>query len=840
MPVWLSSRVWLGVALALGAALRLWGLATGPPVWHPDEFYLVYTPLNFFSGNLDPGQGMAAFYPGFHYYLLAVCYGLFLMICQVVEGVSFTEVLALYYFWQPDAILLIARLVSVAFGVGTIWWGALLAKQLGGRTAAVAAAMLLAVGVIHVRQSPLAAVDVPMTFWYVGAVWAAVRLLQCERWRDYVLAGALVGLAAASKYPGALAGAATVVAHLVARRSLLDIRIWGAGLVALGCFALASPYTFLHVGDFIARFGDEFAHLQRGRGEQGAGWWYHLVYSLRYNLGWGGLVWVLVALVMLVRQRTQAGWVLVAGLVGYYLFMGSGKLVFVRYALPLMALQAVLVGYAISRVVRARRWQIMLLAATLVPPLYGSLRVAHLQGATDTRTLARTWLEERVPSGTRIANFGGWAGDVQVRNFESLWLHLTHFERYYGRERLESALGFLERELAPHYWYVVHSGIRQHENGAWDLVRGKSTPYVVLHRHALSYSQVDSVFADRLKKLGRRVAFFAPQGLRDSQPQYDDIDAYYIPIGEFEALRQPGPEIEIWHLDSYETPSPQRQTARQVFAAGYAAWALRELADKRVQQAMDYLAFALKLDLKNAEALTVLARANTEQGRLAEAEEIYEQLVFLYPETARFHYQRAQVLFRAGERSIPHFRRALQLQPNHPTTHHNLAVALSRLGEGEAAVAHWQQSIERDPFYASPYRNIGLYYSAAGHYGRAIAFLKKAVQLEPERADFHNELAVAHIGLQQYETAIIHWQKVTELKPEQEQAFYNIAVAYQHGLGRPDEAVAYWEKYLASAEPRADAYVQLITALNSLGRREQAERWTQLFSAKFPDLPQPR
>ena len=35
--------------------------------------------------------------------------------------------------------------------------------------------------------------------------------------------------------------------------------------------------------------------------------------------------------------RRRAGWVVLAGFVGYYLFMGSGKLIFVRYALPLLA-----------------------------------------------------------------------------------------------------------------------------------------------------------------------------------------------------------------------------------------------------------------------------------------------------------------------------------------------------------------------------------------------------------------------------------------------------------------------------------------------------------------------
>jgi 4-amino-4-deoxy-L-arabinose transferase-like glycosyltransferase len=71
-----------------------------------------------------------------------------------------------------------------------------------------------------VRQSPVAGADVPMTLFFVLAVGAALRLQQRDTWRDYALAGALVGVAAALKYQGALAGIALLVVHLASRRRL--------------------------------------------------------------------------------------------------------------------------------------------------------------------------------------------------------------------------------------------------------------------------------------------------------------------------------------------------------------------------------------------------------------------------------------------------------------------------------------------------------------------------------------------------------------------------------------------------------------------------------------------
>ena len=97
--------------------------------------------------------------------------------------------------------------------------------------------------------------------FFIGAVCASVRLLQWDRVRDYVLAGGLVGLAAAYKYPRALAGIAVVVAHLLMRG------LWLSGMAAVGTFALFSPYTLLDFGAFESHFSAQVAQMERGRGE---------------------------------------------------------------------------------------------------------------------------------------------------------------------------------------------------------------------------------------------------------------------------------------------------------------------------------------------------------------------------------------------------------------------------------------------------------------------------------------------------------------------------------------------------------------------------------------------
>ena len=800
------NRIWWALLLALAAALRLWGLVAGPPEWHADEFYLVYVPLKFFSGELNPGQGLTAFYPGLHYYVLAVIYGVFLLVGSLATGASFLETLAQYYFWQPETVLLIARLTSVGFAVATVWWVGRLAAKVGGESVGLYAGALMAVGVIYVRQSSLAAVDVPMAFWYVGAVWFAVRLLSVDQWRDYALAGALVGLAAATKYPGALSGAATAVAHLAAGRSLRDGRIWAAGLAAIGAFIIASPYTLLDYATFAQRFGGEYGHLQRGRGELGSGWWYYLSFCLRYNTGWLGMALAAAGTVWVVRERRREGWVVLAGFIGYWLFMGSGKLVFVRYALPLMALQAVLAACVIGAL-PWRRWRVVLVVLALAEPCYGALRVAQLQGAVDTRAEARAWIERQLPAGAGLANFGGWAGDVPLANFETLWLRLKHFERDYGRQGVVAALDHLERGSGrkPHYWSMVHSGNRQFEKGSMDLVRDQSCAYVILHRHPLSYSHIDSLFAARLATVGERVAHFAPKGLAASDPQYDPIDAYYIPLADFGALRQAGPAIEIWRLDQFVIPHSREQTARQVFATGYAAKASTLIADAPAQAA-EQLGFALELDAENIAALEMMAQLYKREGRLAEVEQIYRRLVGLYPEQTRFWRMLAEAKFAAGSpaEAVACFAEALARQPGHPLTHNNLAVVYSAAGDEVAAREHWQQAAQLDPFYAEPNRNIGLLHARAGRYVEAIRWLQRALALKPTRADL----------------------------------YFSIAQSYHFGLNQPEQAVRYWQGGIDHQPDDADAYLQLIRAYGTLGQVQSLRDWADRFTALFPTHPQ--
>ncbi|WP_437968918.1 VIT domain-containing protein [Sorangium sp. So ce260] len=94
----------------------------------------------------------------------------------------------------------------------------------------------------------------------------------------------------------------------------------------------------------------------------------------------------------------------------------------------------------------------------------------------------------------------------------------------------------------------------------------------------------------------------------------------------------------------------------------------------------------------DALALIALGQALEEAGQIAEAERAYGSLIDLYPGRAELRRAAGAYLERLADRSqsalplaIDTYRRALELRPDHPSSHRLLAFALARHGSLEAA-----------------------------------------------------------------------------------------------------------------------------------------------------------
>jgi len=840
--------------MALAAALRGWGVLSGELVWHPDEIFMAVYPLNMLSGDLNPHSFS---YPGFHYSLLAGIYGLqFLLQSATGTAPALLEWVATRQVWAPEAARDTARWVSVAYSLATVFATGLLAGQLASGShlshwraitsvAGIAATALAAVNILLVRQAPLAGTDAPLAFWFVAATLASVKLLRTEALIDYVLAGALVGVCATTKYPGAAAGS-VIAAHLLARRGVFDRRLWLAGGVSIGAFLVLSPYTLLDYSTFQEYFLFQMKHAAEGRFGFEPGLLYHVRETLRYGTGW--LAWLgwLSVCVWSLWKRPSPHLVVLAASASAYAAVNWGDLVFARYVLPLVPLQLALLGDGITRGCRHLAEGERIATASVVPvasmvtvilclqPAYGAWHVVRLQRSTDTRSQARAWIESNVQPGSTLCNFGGWAGDPKLNTYEELWWRFRNYTNAYGQD-----LGPLRRarldEDTPFYSYAVQRGNVNEATGSLSLLHSRGCSHLILHQHPLTYSRLDSTFHRQLAQEARLRVSYEPGDLRAST--FDPMDAYYIPLAGWAALA-PGPRIEIWEVERFAGRATS-QTVTDILSRTLLLGAESKANTGDLDGARADLARARTIEPGSSFALEVEAIIAHSVGDLEAVESAFQEVLALDPESVPGLTGMAQLRAGQGEHSqaIDLYGRARRQRPRDAKLLNNLAVSYRAIGRSDTSRSLWLEALSLRQDYADAHFNLGTALYLDGAPRAALSNLNRAVELVPDSAKYHSNAAVAHRAAGLPLRAVELWQGAVRVDSSYVDAHFNLGYTYQYDLQSPQQALPHWERTRHLAPTDIDAALHGAQALMDLGRATDAVKWMRGFVDSNPQHP---
>ena len=421
------ARVRWGLAvlavMAGGLALRLWGIDHGMPyAYNADEnAHFVPGAIGLFGHGWNPNYFVN---PPAYTYLLHVVFAVWF---GGRAGVSHA------YATHPTEVFVVARATAAVVGTVAVWFVYLTGARLFDRRTGLLAGALLAVAFLPVFYSHLALNDVP-TLAPIGlSLWGTAGVLRRGRVLDYLVAGAGLGLACATKYTGGvvllpLLGAAAVHLTGPAGRGPAPRGIVLAGAVALAAFVVANPYA---VADFQA-FRDGLNHQASAADDalgklgltQRSGWRYY-VWTFTWGLGWVPLVAAVAGLALLVFDDRRLLAVLGPAPILYVVFMGSQERFFGRWLLPVFPIACLLAAYAMVRVagVAARRAPaagpvfaamaaVALLGQGVVYSLHDGLVLSH----DDTRNLARAWLVRHVAPRTKIVVEpvvpDAWATDI--------------------------------------------------------------------------------------------------------------------------------------------------------------------------------------------------------------------------------------------------------------------------------------------------------------------------------------------------------------------------------------------------------------------------------------------
>lgn len=309
------------------------------------------------------------------------------------------------------------RVVAALIGAATVWLTYRLGKDLDSGSLGLVAAAQLAVYPMHVRESHFTLTDVPTTALVTLALYLTVRAGRERTVSAYAWAGCAAGLSAAAKYNGVVVAVAIGLAWLLHERSAPDR--WRKALAALVAiavaFAVAVPYAILDLTTFLNGLAAQVARFSfEGGTAPGAPPWQ--TYLIHLSLAWK--FWLptaaLGALIVIWRRRSLKSWLIPIGFViAYFYVLASHRVVFGRYALPLLpgiCLLAAVPVVEFARFVQGRFTHrfvapvLVALGTVTITAAFASSSIEWLDQfrRPDTRTLAARWMIETLPWGTQL------------------------------------------------------------------------------------------------------------------------------------------------------------------------------------------------------------------------------------------------------------------------------------------------------------------------------------------------------------------------------------------------------------------------------------------------------
>jgi len=433
--------------LVLALALRLKGVTYGLPYSFVNADETMVIPKAFHAAQGHPNPQFF-FYPSLYFYLTGALYLLAAPVWWLLGHGNFLAQTS--FVVDNGPYFLLGRLLSVAMGTASVYLVYRLGRDAFGRPAGLLAALFLAVTPLHVAYSHMAVTDVTAVAFsllalvlllqaagprrpHPAAVAAAPAPRHAGRW--LVLGAIAAGLATSTKYNlGMLVLPATVAAVFACRDEavarvaaggrmvlvwlrLLVLRLYLPMLVA---FVVASPFIVLDAPHFLRDFRRQSVIMNRGWlgfEHVGNGLWFNVTPNLTGAIGVVLLVLGVAGLGWALWRRTRLDLMIAPYVIVYFAYIGTWKELADRYLLvivPLVLLLAMRLCVDVIGLVRPghRRVAVPVVAivvvVALVSPLASSLAFDRELSGTDTREVAREWIQRNVPAGSLIAveNYG--------------------------------------------------------------------------------------------------------------------------------------------------------------------------------------------------------------------------------------------------------------------------------------------------------------------------------------------------------------------------------------------------------------------------------------------------
>lgn len=572
----LQTTLVLAGICVLALALRLLGVTYGlPAIYNPDETPILNRALTFAKGDPNPHNFV---YPSLYFYLLFAWEGVFFVAGRAAGTFDSLADFQRQFFIDPSAHFLAGRAFSVLCGVlavvAVFWFG----RRLYDTATGLAAAAFLAVAPIAVRDAHYVKLDVPVTLFVVLAHGALARIVvdpaAARRRGTWIVAGLLAGLAVSTQYYAIFLGF-TILGVALADLSragrwqdTVRLFLWCTAAAAAGFF-IGTPFLLVDLQKAIA----DIAHVREVDVDRATvgGMFTSVGPYLRILLldavGWPVWLAAIAGAIWAMLLDWRRGLLLVSFFVTFFAFVANTVPMsrYLNVVLPLVAVSAAFAVVRVSRLAGPRAPVVASLAVALamVPGLLASIRTGLFIRQADTRTLAREFLEARVPPGESIL-VQPYSAPLR-RSRESL---VEALRTNLGSESKASTKFQLTMALDP-YPAPAYRLIYLGDDDGLDVdkifvspsrfasgeglapLRRLGIAYVVLKQSNERNPSLAPLEA-ALTREGRRIAEFSPYRPDATAPDRQRVPPFMHNTAArlHPALERPGPIVEVWAIGS--------------------------------------------------------------------------------------------------------------------------------------------------------------------------------------------------------------------------------------------------------------------------------------------------
>ncbi|OGS20847.1 MAG: hypothetical protein A3J83_06470 [Elusimicrobia bacterium RIFOXYA2_FULL_40_6] len=405
-----KNTILLLLVMTIAFLLRFWGIWFDLPyLYTTEEYKVVNYALKMGSGDLNPHFFN---YPSLYLYFTLVVSGFYFVVCKIFGVFHNAKDFALSFIKDPTQIYLLLRFISVLWSMAALYMVFLIARLIYSFRTAIFAVLMLSFVPSIIQSSHLIQPAIPSMFFILLSFYFLILFLNTGSNKYYYFSGAALGFGISVFYNALPMIALLPFAYCLYSKKikLFDLPMWFGVVFVFLFFFLGTPYALLDHSSFMKGFSSHSVGLHTNLLEGLIPVILHYLYignkgHVTANIGIPliGLIST-IGLFTILKEKKKEGLLILAAFVLFTIpvvfYHNSGP----GYLFPALGFFLIAGAQFTDRLARNKFKMIVsiLFVLILLPSAIFCLKLDYSYTQKDTRTIAKVWIEENIPSGSRV------------------------------------------------------------------------------------------------------------------------------------------------------------------------------------------------------------------------------------------------------------------------------------------------------------------------------------------------------------------------------------------------------------------------------------------------------